>query len=348
MTDVVVHPCGVEGLRFFAARDFVAGERIRDINVVREVTPASALRPEFGERSDQYDYPDGRVVLTGLPDRHVNYSCDPNGCMSNVASAAWSLARRAISSGTEITLDHNLNISRGVAWPWRCRASRCICIRTVSTAAVIEAMTKSAHPEVRAVAESVNIGADETRACTWRLRKTRLLFSAVRSCRTRCARRASISTTSRAVRRCRSRWCCRRTCSKVAASSCGVPQCFGLFNALAAADVASLTGVGTTTAVMDVNDDEKILQLRADQAVIARLPNYRLDQPFTGHFDRNPFYDPDHDIMRKAPKRLRLYDRRTSAPPPTQIAKGEAKNEPDKLLEKLLEGWKTKPGSGGK
>ena len=56
MTDVVVHPSGVEHLNFSAARDFVVGERIRDINVVREVTPASALRPEFGERSDPYGF----------------------------------------------------------------------------------------------------------------------------------------------------------------------------------------------------------------------------------------------------------------------------------------------------
>ena len=70
MTEVEVRTSSIEGLGLFAARPFSAGQRIRQINVVREVTPASPLREELGERADHCDYPDGKIVLLGAPDRH--------------------------------------------------------------------------------------------------------------------------------------------------------------------------------------------------------------------------------------------------------------------------------------
>jgi hypothetical protein len=62
----------------FAARAFRIGDRIRRVNVVREVTTAVPLRPELGERVDHCAYPDAKVVLIGFPDRHLNHGCDPN------------------------------------------------------------------------------------------------------------------------------------------------------------------------------------------------------------------------------------------------------------------------------
>ena len=125
MADVEVRASRIEGLGVFAARRFDAGERIRRINVVREITADAPLRPELGERSDHCDYPDGKMVLVGFPDRHLNHSCDPNAYVAYDGAAAWMVARRPIAAGEEITCDYNINISGGTSWPCGCGAGRC-------------------------------------------------------------------------------------------------------------------------------------------------------------------------------------------------------------------------------
>lgn len=122
---VEVKPSPIEGLGVFACRTFRRGERIRRINVVREITPESPLRPEVGERADHCDYPDGKVVLFGLPDRHLNHGCDPNAYVVYDAEHCWLVARRDIAAHDEITCDYNINITGGTAWPCHCRAARC-------------------------------------------------------------------------------------------------------------------------------------------------------------------------------------------------------------------------------
>ena len=125
MADVEVKPSGIEGLGVFAARSFRAGERIRRINVVREVTADEPIREDLGERVDHCAYPDGRTVLFGFPDRHVNHSCEPNAWELYEAACSYLVARRDIAAGEEITCDYNVNISGGTAWPCRCGAPRC-------------------------------------------------------------------------------------------------------------------------------------------------------------------------------------------------------------------------------
>lgn len=78
VSDVEVKPSGIEGIGVFATRSFRADDRIRRVNVIREITPDAPIREELGERVDHCSYPDGKVVLWGFPDRHVNHSCDPN------------------------------------------------------------------------------------------------------------------------------------------------------------------------------------------------------------------------------------------------------------------------------
>jgi SET domain-containing protein len=123
--DVEVRASRIEGLGLFAARAFRAGERIRRITVVREITPAAPLREDAGERTDHCDYPDGRVVLIGFPDRHINHRCDPNAYVVYRGDAAILTARRAIAPGDEITCDYSVNLTGGSAWPCRCGAPRC-------------------------------------------------------------------------------------------------------------------------------------------------------------------------------------------------------------------------------
>lgn len=122
---VEVRDSSIEGLGIFARAAFATGERIRRINVVREITAQAPLREDLGERADHCDYPDGKVVLIGYPDRHVNHSCDPNAYVLYDAESSYVVARRDIAVGEEITCDYTINITGGTAWPCRCGAARC-------------------------------------------------------------------------------------------------------------------------------------------------------------------------------------------------------------------------------
>ena len=125
MSDVEVHASPIEGLGLFAARPYCDGERIRRINVAREITAEAPIREDLGERADHCDYPDGKVVLIGFPDRQINHCCDPNAHILYEGTASFIVARRAIAAGGEITCDYNVNITGGTAWPCHCGAPRC-------------------------------------------------------------------------------------------------------------------------------------------------------------------------------------------------------------------------------
>ncbi len=122
---VDVRPSPIEGLGVFSLRPFSPSERIRQINVVREVTSTTPLREDLGERADHCDYPDGKVVLLGFPDRYVNHSCDPNAYVFYEAGRCYIVARRDVRIGEEITCDYSVNLSGGTAWPCHCGAARC-------------------------------------------------------------------------------------------------------------------------------------------------------------------------------------------------------------------------------
>jgi hypothetical protein len=123
--EVEVKPSTIEGLGVFACRTFRGGERIRRVNVVREITPEAPIREDLGEKIDHCSYPDGRTVLFGFPDRHVNHSCDPNAWEQYEGGASYLVAGRDIAAGEEITCDYNINIADGTSWPCRCGAARC-------------------------------------------------------------------------------------------------------------------------------------------------------------------------------------------------------------------------------
>jgi uncharacterized protein len=125
MSEVEVRASPIEGLGLFAARPFRAGERVRRVNVVREITADAPLREDLGERADHCDYPDGKVVLIGFPDRRINHCCDPNAYLLYEGAACFVVARRAIAAGDEITCDYSLNLTGGSAWPCHCGSPRC-------------------------------------------------------------------------------------------------------------------------------------------------------------------------------------------------------------------------------
>jgi SET domain-containing protein len=125
ISEVTVRASPIEGLGVFAAQAFRAGERIRKVNVVRDVTAETPLREDLGERQDHCDYPDGRVVLLGFPDRHVNHSCDPSAYVLYEGTASYLVARRRVGTGEEITCDYSINLSGGSSWPCHCGTLRC-------------------------------------------------------------------------------------------------------------------------------------------------------------------------------------------------------------------------------
>lgn len=125
MSDIDVRPSRIEGLGIFAVRSFRAGDRIAKVTIVREITPADPIHEDAGERIDHCAYLDGKVVLIAYPERHVNHSCDPNAYERVEGGASYLVARRDIVSDEEITIDYNINIADGTAWPCRCGAARC-------------------------------------------------------------------------------------------------------------------------------------------------------------------------------------------------------------------------------
>jgi hypothetical protein len=122
---VEVKASSIEGSGVFAVTSFSAWQSIRQINVIREITAALPLREDLGERRDHCDYPDGKVVLLGYPDRHLNHSCDPNAFVRYEQKACFLVARRDIREGEEITCDYNVNITEGTSWPCHCGSTRC-------------------------------------------------------------------------------------------------------------------------------------------------------------------------------------------------------------------------------
>ena len=123
--DIDVRASAIEGLGLFAAQPYRAGDRIRRVNVLREVTPDRPLRPEAGERADHCDYPDGKVLLIGPPDCYLNHRCDPNAYLFYELESSFIVARRDIAVGDEITCDYSINLTGGDTWPCHCGATRC-------------------------------------------------------------------------------------------------------------------------------------------------------------------------------------------------------------------------------
>lgn len=122
---VEVRPSSIQGLGVFALRPFHSGDLIRQVHVVREITPSAPLREDLGELFEHCAYPDGKIFLWGFPDRHFNHSCDPNAFESYEHGQVFIRARRSIAVDEEVTVDYNINNSGGDSWPCLCGARRC-------------------------------------------------------------------------------------------------------------------------------------------------------------------------------------------------------------------------------
>lgn len=100
-------------------------------------------------------------------------------------------------------------------------------------------------------------------------------------------------------------------------NNCRAVQCFGANTMLAAQEMAALVGFPDPYAVLDLERDEMLLQLAGDEAVIAKVPNYRSDPAFDGLYDENPYYNAALDPMPLVRRPLKEYirpERRTALP----------------------------------
>lgn len=122
---IEVKPSGIEGIGIFAKRKFRADERIRQVNIVREITDEYPLREGKGEFLKHCAYPRDKIVLWGYPDRHINHCCDPNAYEFHEGDVVYVVARRDIESGEEITFDYNINTAGGNSWSCNCGVDRC-------------------------------------------------------------------------------------------------------------------------------------------------------------------------------------------------------------------------------
>jgi hypothetical protein len=123
MTGIEVRESEGRGLGVFAKSPFASGERIRVVNIEREVTEEQPLGPE--DNPDHAFLSDGKLLLVGMPDRYLNHCCDPNAFVRYRGTAIDLVARRPIRPGEEITVDYLINNAGGDSWECRCGSERC-------------------------------------------------------------------------------------------------------------------------------------------------------------------------------------------------------------------------------
>ena len=138
-------------------------------------------------------------------------------------------------------------------------------------------------------------------------------------------------------------------------NNCRAVQCFGANTMLAAREMAALVGYHDPDRVLDLERDEMLLQIAGDEAVIAKVPNYRSDPAFDGLHDDNPYYDAALDPMPLERKPLEGYLRPKAKPrlrrPTFDSGPGRA-SPPDRaanadLLRRLKAEMEADRGTGG-
>lgn len=65
----------------------------------------------------------------------------------------------------------------------------------------------------------------------------------------------------------------------------------------AARSMAELLGFISGPQMLDLEQEEMLLQIAGDEAVIAKRPNYLTDPAFAGMFDENPLFDKKCDPL---------------------------------------------------
>ena len=93
-------------------------------------------------------------------------------------------------------------------------------------------------------------------------------------------------------------------------NNCRIQQDFGITNARFARQVSQVTGYPFHREILKLDNDEMILQVAGDEAVIAQRPNYLTDSVFKDRVDENPFHTKDDDDEVAPREAQRRYKRR--------------------------------------
>jgi len=92
-------------------------------------------------------------------------------------------------------------------------------------------------------------------------------------------------------------------------NNCHVQQFFGQVTRIGAQQTYEVTGLGSPEYLQTLEPSEMVLSVLGDQPVIARVPSYLHDPPFTGRYDKNPFYENRAEQDQKAPFTTRVFRR---------------------------------------
>lgn len=122
---VEVRPSSIKGVGVFALVDFAAGEAITREDDSFVVTPDNPL-PESEQEHHCDWYADGRQVLLGVPERHINHSCDFNTLKVHVDGVRYTVARRDIDAGEEITHNYCIDGFGDIVWQCNCGSANCL------------------------------------------------------------------------------------------------------------------------------------------------------------------------------------------------------------------------------
>jgi SET domain-containing protein len=125
-TGVAVRPSPIHGLGVFATSSHRNGDVILAIDDSRQVSADNPLRTEKGEMDYHCDYlKEGRVILMGYPERHINHCCVPNAYVKTVESVRLAIALTDIARMQEITFDYCINSGGDTIWRCTCGHRHC-------------------------------------------------------------------------------------------------------------------------------------------------------------------------------------------------------------------------------
>ena len=121
---VLVGPSNIHGLGVFAETGLTTGDMILSIDdSILVADPKQLTGDEHEYHCDYLSH--GKIVLMQFPERHINYSCDPNSYVKTVGGQRLVLTWRDISKAEEVTYDYSINGYGDTLWECHCGSVLC-------------------------------------------------------------------------------------------------------------------------------------------------------------------------------------------------------------------------------
>lgn len=125
MKKIAAQNSNIAGQGVFILEAVKAGQVISEFRLEREISAASPLRPDLGERPEHCSMFDDRYCLVASPERFLNHSCNPNTYLRYDDAGITMVALCDIQAGTELSVDYLINNSGGDSWDCNCGSTRC-------------------------------------------------------------------------------------------------------------------------------------------------------------------------------------------------------------------------------